>query len=91
MIKHLIISIFLFSFYSCNDVSKCDCHENYYDMKRGKYDNVVNKEVVIDDITRSFEIYEKVVYQFLDEEDRIIRNKCLKLYKDDEVKNSECD
>ena len=32
--KYFLISTLLFSFFSCNGVSKCDCYENYFDMEK---------------------------------------------------------
>ena len=104
--KYLAIISSLFFIASCNDKpSLCDCYENYYDIKKGKYDTCWTEKFLtnpggLDRNKRGFKgdeyyeafdkLSEKVIFQYLDKEDRDIREKCMDLYDDDEVRNSKC-
>ena len=86
--------------YSCNNkssikYSKCDCYENYYDIKKGKYDDYLLRGNFMrkSDLRKNMEdkTSEVVQYTYLDSTDKAIRRQCIKKYGNEVEQFGECD
>ena len=101
--KALFFFLFLILFssiISCNNQSTiphtlCECYENYYDIKRGKYDDYALRGNFMrkNDIRRNMEnkTDEVVQFTYLDSVDREVRRQCIKKYGKEVEQFGECD
>ena len=101
--KKLFFFLFLIifsSFISCNNQSKiphtlCECYENYYDIKRGKYDNFLIRGNFMrsDKLRKNMKNKTDEVVQFiyLDNEDQKIRRQCIKKYGNEVEQFGDCE
>lgn len=86
--------------YTCNNkasikYSKCECYENYYDIKSGKYDDYLIRGNFMrkNELRKSMEdkTAEVVQYTYLDSTDKVIRQQCIKKYGREVEQFGECD
>lgn len=100
-IKTYLFILFIgFTFASCDNkanisYSHCECYENYYDIKSGKYDEYLIRGNFMrkNNIRKNMKDKTAEVVQFiyLDSVDRIIRRQCIKKYGKEVEQFGECD
>tara|TARA_B100000674_G_scaffold85940_2_gene59575 strand:+ start:594 stop:911 length:318 start_codon:yes stop_codon:yes gene_type:complete len=100
-IQNLILVLSLGTFFlSCDNkvnipYSRCECYENYYDIKKGKYDdyalrgNFMRKNNLRKNMENKTD--EVVQFTYLDSVDREIRRQCIKKYGKEVEQFGECD
>ena len=100
-IQNLILFLSLGTFFlSCDNkanipYSRCECYENYYDIKKGKYDdyalrgNFMRKNNLRKNMENKTD--EVVQFTYLDSVDREIRRQCIKKYGKEVEQFGECD
>ena len=100
-IQNLILVLSLSTFLlSCDNkanipYSRCECYENYYDIKKGKYDdyalrgNFMRKNNLRKNTENKTD--EVVQFTYLDSVDREIRRQCIKKYGKEVEQFGECD
>ena len=100
-IQNLILVLSLSTFFlSCDNkanipYSRCECYENYYDIKVGKYDDYALRGNFMrkNDLRKNMEnkTDEVVQFTYLDSVDREIRRQCIKKYGKEVEQFGECD
>jgi hypothetical protein len=95
-----VLILFLQPLYSCNNkasikYSKCECYENYYDIKSGKYDDypIRGNFMRKNELRKNMEdkTAEVLQYTYLDSTDKGIRRQCIKKYGREVEQFGECD
>ena len=98
--KYAFVFIGGFIFSSCNNkanipYSQCECFENYYDIKKGTYDDKLIRGHFMrkNDIRKNMKdkTTELVQYVYLNKEDRKVRNQCRRKYGKEVEQFGECE